>query len=336
MNILITSVGRRTYMVEYFKNALAGLGIVHASNSSFTYALSCADKSVITPLIYDENYIDFLLSYCTENKIDALISLFDISLPILARNKAKFKDIGVQLLISDYETVKTCNDKWLTYEFLNENDINTPQTYLTISQCIEDLCIGCIQFPLIVKPRWGMGSIGIYKCNNQNELEILYLKSKNDILSTYLNYETNQYLDRGVIIQEMISGDEYGLDILNDLKGNFISCIPKFKIQMRNGETDSAEIIDNSSLFEIGKKLSDKLHHIANLDVDILLSNEKFYVIDLNCRFGGQYPFSHMAGVDFPKALINMLQGKSIEDELITAKAGTIGFKDIKLVKMNT
>ena len=33
MNILLTSAGRRTYLVEYFKEALAGHGKVYASNS---------------------------------------------------------------------------------------------------------------------------------------------------------------------------------------------------------------------------------------------------------------------------------------------------------------
>ena len=36
MNILLTSAGRRTYMVEYFKEVLNGNGEVHASNSDYT------------------------------------------------------------------------------------------------------------------------------------------------------------------------------------------------------------------------------------------------------------------------------------------------------------
>lgn len=57
MNILLTSVGRRTYMVNYFKEALQGKGLVHAANSVETYAMKIADQSVLTPLIYDGNYI---------------------------------------------------------------------------------------------------------------------------------------------------------------------------------------------------------------------------------------------------------------------------------------
>jgi hypothetical protein len=34
VNILLTSVGRRSYLVQYFKDALEGLGKVHVANSS--------------------------------------------------------------------------------------------------------------------------------------------------------------------------------------------------------------------------------------------------------------------------------------------------------------
>ena len=88
MNILITSVGRRTYLVNYFKEALDGNGEVHVANSSsFTTAFMAADKSVITPLIYDKSYIPFLIDYCRNNDIKAVISLFDIDLPVLSANK---------------------------------------------------------------------------------------------------------------------------------------------------------------------------------------------------------------------------------------------------------
>ena len=88
MNVLLTSVGRRAYMVKYFKEALGEGGQVHVCNSDDkTVAFHYADKSIISPLIYDDNYIPFLLDYCKENKIDMLLSLFDIDLLVLAKNK---------------------------------------------------------------------------------------------------------------------------------------------------------------------------------------------------------------------------------------------------------
>lgn len=335
MNILITSVGRRSYIIEYFKEALKGIGHVHACNSSDTYALNTAYKKFISPLIYDDNYVDFLVSYCVENKINALISLFDIDLRILASNINKFYDNGIHVVISDYKTVQICNDKWLTYNFLINNGFNTPQTFLCIKKFKEALNKGSIQFPVIIKPRWGMGSISIFQVDNLDELEILYIKTKNSIFNSYLKFESSIDPENCVLIQERLSGDEYGLDVFNDLNGKFMTCVPKIKLGMRAGETDSAEIIEDSTLFELGQMLSKKLKHNANLDVDCFKVDCKNYILEMNCRFGGQYPFSHLAGVNFPKAIINLLLERPVEKELLSVKFGTRGFKDILPTKLH-
>ena len=129
-NILLTSAGRRSYLVRYFKEAVGKDGLVHAANSEESPALFVADRSVLTPLIYDKEYIPFLLNYCRENQISLLISLFDIDLPILAAHRKAFSDIGVLLAISEEETVRICNDKWETYQFLCRNHLPSPKRTL--------------------------------------------------------------------------------------------------------------------------------------------------------------------------------------------------------------
>lgn len=334
MNVLLTSVGRRAYMVNYFKEALANEGEVHAANSVETYAMKIADKSVLTPLIYEGNYIDFLLEYCKKNSINALISLFDIDLPVLAKNKQKFAEIKTTLVVSDFDFVQICNDKWLTYNFLVENGFNAPHSFLSVNDVLNALESKEINFPLIIKPRWGMGSIGIFEADNRDELIVLYQKTLNSINKSYLKHESAQAHLNSVIIQEKLLGDEYGLDIFNNLEGEILTCVPKKKLAMRAGETDSAEIIENQELFEIGKKMSQLSKHIGNLDVDCFWVDNKFYILEMNCRFGGQYPFSHLSGVNFPKAIINMLLNEPVGNELLKYSAGTVGIKDLVPIKL--
>ena len=53
MNILLTSVGRRAYMVKCFKEVVGNQGEVHVCNSNdLTVAFYYADKYFISPLIY--------------------------------------------------------------------------------------------------------------------------------------------------------------------------------------------------------------------------------------------------------------------------------------------
>lgn len=335
MNILLTSVGRRSYLVNYFKDGIKGIGQIHAANSVQTYAMQLADKSIVTPLIYDESYIDFLLNYSLNNNIKAIIPLFDIDIPVLAMNKKRFSDEGIQIVVSDYEISKICNDKWLTYKFLYKGGFYTTATFLSLKEAFTAISNKEIQYPLIIKPRWGMGSIGIFQAENQHELEILYKKTKDSINESYLKYESQAAPNNSVIIQEKLKGTEYGLDIFNDFKGKLLTCVPKKKLAMRAGETDSAEIIDDPEMLKLGQNISKKTNHIGNLDLDCFFFNDKYYVLEMNCRFGGQYPFAHLAGVDFPKAIIKMLLKEKVDNKLLKAKTGVIGTKDLVPVKLD-
>ena len=336
MNILLTSVGRRGYMVKYFQEALAGTGKVHAGNSIQTYALSQADVSVITPGIYDGNYISFLETYCKKHDISAIIPLFDIDIPILAKYARLFEDAGVTVMVPSVEFAEICNDKWKTYCFLRDNDIATPKSYLSEDAALLALHQNEICYPLVVKPRWGMGSIGVFIADDEDELRVFCKKVRKAIAASYLKYESAADIEHSVLIQEKINGDEFGLDVINDLSGNNVSVVTKQKLAMRAGETDIAKVCTNSRLEEIGKLLGRLSGHKGNLDVDCFIADNQIYVLEMNCRFGGQYPFSHLAGVNLPAQIVRWLHGCTTEEALITANRPCVACKELQPVVLET
>lgn len=336
MKILLTSVGRRSYLVQYFKEVIGSEGEVHVSNSTeLSPAFIYADKHIKTPLIYEENYIEFLLDYCSENKIDALISLFDIDLPILSKNIEKFNDIGTKLIVSDYEVIKICNDKWLTYKFLVNNGFNAPKTYVNKDEAFTAISNNEIQYPLVIKPRWGMGSIGVSIAHNSEDLAFYYKKTLQSIQESYLKFESRENFNESVLIQEKLKGQEYGLDVINDLNTKYQNTIPKIKYAMRSGETDCAETVESDLLKSIGENLSKKLKHVGNLDVDVFIHGQEAYILEMNARFGGGYPFSHMAGVNLPMAIVQWLNNENINPEILKEHVGVKSHKDISLIRLD-
>jgi len=102
MNILFTCAGRRTYLLKYFKeNMFAEDKVVATDMQLSAPALQAADIKIQVPAVYDPQYVDITLGICKAHKIDALISLNDLELPILAENKAKFEALGVTVIVSD-------------------------------------------------------------------------------------------------------------------------------------------------------------------------------------------------------------------------------------------
>ena len=283
-------------------------------------ALSVADVKEQVPAVYAHDYIDRVLDICRRNDVAAIICLNDLELPILAANSERFAAEGILPIVSPTEIIDICFDKYRTARYVESLGLSTPATYINLAEAKEALAAGRLAFPLVLKPRWGSGSIGIEFVNNLEELSEVYAmllkKVKKSILATASTGE--EY----ILIQQKIEGQEYGMDVMNDLAGGNRGVSVKKKLAMRAGETDKAQTVNNAEIRAIGMKLGENLHHIGNLDVDVFEKDGKYYVLELNPRFGGGFPFSYEAGVNFPKAIIEWLKGNDIDDSMLIPAYG--------------
>ena len=329
MNTLITTVGRCSDDICLLKEELGDSCKVFAANSEIENSLLKADGYVLTPLNFDKSYVDFVASYCKKTDIKVIISCIDVGLVVLAKNKEYFKQHGITALVSDESIIRLCNDKWKCYHFLLSLGLKQPRTYIDINLLRNDLQCDMVSFPLIFKPRWGFASIGVYQVDSLEELDIIYRKVHRTIFNDYLKYESAQDKDFCVLMQEKIKGDEYGIDILNDLNGNYVAYAAKRKMMMYDGSTQMAQTIRDSKFEVTAKTISLNLKHIGNLDVDCFLTESgEIVILELNCRFGGQYPFVHLAGARFIKQIFEWLSGNPTSEKYIAYKAGVTGYKD--------
>ncbi|MBE6069656.1 MAG: ATP-grasp domain-containing protein [Clostridium lundense] len=334
MNILFTCAGRRTYLLKYFKENLSeGDKVVATDMQLSAPALQVADVKIQVPAVYDPKYIDITLDICKEQKIDALISLNDLELPILAENKKRFEEIGVRVIVSDPEVIDIAFDKYKTAQWVESIGLNAPKTYVTLASAKEALAKGEIAFPLFMKPRWGSGSIGLETIEDMEELEEVYQQLFKKIKKTIL--ATASVGDEYIMIQEKLTGKEFGLDVMNDLEGNHVAVSVKQKLAMRAGETDKAITVDIPEVYEMGRKIGENLKHIGNLDVDIMQrANGDYCVLELNPRFGGGFPFSYEAGVNLPLAIIKWLKGEEVVSDILKPEIGRMFSKNDYLMEI--
>lgn len=334
MNILFTCVGRRTYLLKYFKENMEKGDKVVATDMQLTApALQVADVKLQVPAVYDPEYVNITLKICVDHNIDALISLNDLELPILAENKSKFENIGVKVIVSDPQVIDIAFDKYKTAQWVESLGMATPKTYVRLLDVKKALADGEVAFPLFMKPRWGSGSIGLESINDVEELDIYYNLLIKKIKKTIL--ATASVGDEYVIIQEKLTGSEFGLDVMNDLDGNFVAVSVKQKLAMRSGETDKAITVDSPELREIGRTIGENLKHIGNLDVDVMQRADGTYcLLELNPRFGGGYPFSYEAGVNMPKAIIQWIKGEKVDAAILQPKYGRMFAKNDYLMEI--
>lgn len=294
MNILILSAGTRNKIVQYFKRALNGNGMVIATDcSTIAPAIYEADKFYTVPRMTENGYIDVILDICKKENISGVLSLIDPELSLLAENREKFEAIGTKIIGSSYELCERTLDKMQMYKWLTSHGYKCAKSYTDKNEFYKDLADKKAKFPVFVKPVRGSASIAISKVNDKETIDLLFAHSDN------------------LMIQEFLNGQEIGADCYIDMISNETASIfTKKKLVMRAGETDKAISFKDEKLFALIKRFISESGFTGQIDIDIFDVDGEYYISEVNPRFGGGYPHAYECGCDHMKLIINNLNGK--------------------------
>src|SRR5699024_7607958 len=113
MNILVTSAGRRVKIIEYFKESLSRLNgkIIATDCDMNSPAIHFAYNYEIIPIIDDVNYIHNLFDICKIYEINAVISLIDPKLELLANDQTVFDKENIKMILSSPDIIDISFDK---------------------------------------------------------------------------------------------------------------------------------------------------------------------------------------------------------------------------------
>lgn len=313
MNLLITSIGQRGYLVDHFKESSKGeFGVYAADATKYAPGLQNADKSFLIPMANDPNYFQELLKICQAHDIKAIVSINDLELPVLAKYKNQLLEHGVQAIISSPEVIDLTFDKYKSYQFCKNNDIGVPRTYRwnDEAEILADVDQGLISFPILAKPRKGSRSVGIYLIYDQEQL---LADIKNVMLEDIPE-------DEKIIYQEYINSEQYSIHVFNDESLEPISVVTMVNLFKNLGETFHIKTYRDGELTKLGIKIGKKLGHYGPLSVDVhQRENGDYVVLEFNPRMSGGYSLSHFAGADFPGKIYSLIKEEEIKVSAIDA-----------------
>lgn len=289
MNILFCSVGRRGELVKDFrKSASEDSVFVATDNSKYAPALYYADKQYIVPKINAPDYIDILLDICRKESIQVVATFIDPEIELLAKNRARFEELGITLLVPSERTAALSFDKYQMYQYLTAHDIPTTKTWGAIEEFKKESGV----FPVFVKPRTGSASVGARRINSMADLEAAVEE------------------DPSLIIQEFMDGTDIDADVYIDtISHEAVSAFTKRKIEMRIGGASKTVSFKDERLFEFIREICSKFEFNGAVDMDFFCVNDRYYLSEVNPRFGGAYLHAYGAGVDFIKLIENNVRG---------------------------
>lgn len=293
VNVLILSAGTRNKIVQYFRKTLAGKGTVIATDMShLAPAIYEADKYYIVPEMTAPGYLDVVLDICRKERVTGVLSLIDPELSLLAEHRAEFEALGTMVIGSSYELCEMSLDKFQMYNWLVEHGYSCARSYMDKEAFFADVDAGKIAYPVFVKPAKGSASISISKVYDRETVELLFTH------------------EDGLMIQELLDGQEIGADVYIDMVSHeVVSIFTKKKLKMRAGETDKAVSFKDEKLFALIERFVRDAGYNGQIDIDIFDVNGEYYISEVNPRFGGGYPHAYESGADHMKLIVNNLEG---------------------------
>ena len=298
-NILILSANWRADLVYEFKRALAetcGGKIVAADMSPLSSALFAADEYEIVPPLASPGFVDRLITVCRRHNISAVIPSIDKDLPVLARIKDRLAQAGVTAVVSDLHAVQISDDKYLTYQFLREHGFPVPATWLPeeFSQLERRP-----KFPLLLKPRRGIGGKGIVKVEDEEALRF-FLRRVED-----------------PIVQEFLPGREFSFDTLSDLEGRPLSVVPRERLYVRDGEVFKGRTVLNMEFINLVAAVAEALRLKGPAVIQGLEDADgRLRLTEVNPRFGSGVLLSIAAGADYATDLVRLIRGERLRPYL--------------------
>jgi len=294
--------------VRWFEEAFEKLSIdgeVHVTDADpLAAAFANARHNHLMPLCGDPNYAPAMRQLFEDISPDLFLSVNDHELAKLSSTGLgeELRAMGAHVLTLDAETHRWVNDKLHMYEKLSAEAVPTPRTILlsdaeAVGSMLEE------NSQIIIKDRFGSGSSGLLRVSRDE-----FTLARQWTLRNSSGRSASDF-----IVQPALTGPEFGLDIVAPLTSDAheIGVIARVKTRMRSGETDQARTVESSPFEPLATQIARLLRHRGIVDVDVMCDEHGVAnVVDINPRFGGGYPFSHLAGADIPSLLIAQLTGK--------------------------
>jgi carbamoyl-phosphate synthase large subunit len=283
--------------------------ILSTDSNELSAGFYLSDYGEVIPETEDENYLNILFKIIDKYDINVLMPSSGYDIFPFSENKEKLRKNGVIPVVSDRDILEICRDKILTFNHLNKK-FNLPFTTEDKNKINE--------FPLIAKPRFGKGSRDIIQVNDFEELD--YINSK------YSN----------MVFQEYLPGEEFTIDILSDMNANPIISVPRIRLQTRGGISTKGKIVLNKELIEESFKIVKYLKIIGPCCIQVKKDKDGvFKLVEINPRLGGGTIFTTLAGANFPKMIIDIIEGRSIKMPTISEITILRYFEEIILDEKN-
>ena len=272
--------------------------IVAADANPLGAGLYRADVACVLPPANSPIYIEQVIQMCNAERVDALFPGSDPELPVLSRSKAIIEaETGTRVIISSERVIEIGNDKWATARFLAEHGL--PHASSVIPEPGEALehFLAEHPFPLVLKPRHGSASRGVFVVHSRTELEALLSRVPEPVL------------------QELLGSpeEEYTCGLFADADGTLLGVITARR-ELLTGTTYRAWVADFPDVRQEVERIGKALHPFGPCNVQLRRTPQGPTAFEINPRCSGTTAIRAYYGWNEPEAALRrFVLGEPVE-----------------------
>ncbi|MEM6704061.1 MAG: ATP-grasp domain-containing protein [Acidobacteriota bacterium] len=243
----------------------------------------------LIPSASDPTFVDRLLNLCVLYGIEVLVPTVDAELVPIARRRADFEHIGVQVMVASSEVLETVLDKARLMEAV-ASEVPCPRT-VVYDRGVD---LSSWRWPALLKPRRGSGSRGVRVLGRPSEL-------------------LNLPADGSALLQEYLPGDEYSVDVLATPSGEPLVAVPRVRLKVDSGIAVCAATVRDPELEELSKRVVGRLRlpFVCNVQWKRDVHGDP-RLLEINPRFPGTMPLTVASGVNMPRLALALLLGSKV------------------------
>lgn len=288
IDVLVTGAGALLGqgIIKALRSAPSVGRIVAADLSPTAVGLWVADRAYLLPRYDAPDYVGALAKIAAKERVHAILCGTDLEVGTLARARARLEhETGAKVVVSGVETVAIADDKWRTATFLRDHGFDAPRSALPDDA---ERLAGDVGFPLVVKPRFGAGSVGLSVVRDRDAL--------------------GRSLGEGMVVQEYLGPDDQEFTCGTLVFEGTTRAATALRRTLRHGNTHTAEANGHDEVAayaaEVAARLPDA-HGPVNLQLRVTPRGP--VVFEINARFSGTTPLRAELGYNEVEVVLRHL-----------------------------
>lgn len=297
-------------IIELLKAGGDDLHIIGTNENAYSVIKNYCDEWYEEPVLSDKDYVDFCIGFCKSHHVDVFMPRRGML--AISKEKVRFEEIGVKVMLDDYDKIALLNHKERAYDYFKANGIGsvpdyeivtTPDQFLgayhRLKENYSQVCFkfakdeGGKSFRLIDNQRKGYAAL-FKKQNTRMTLD--------DVMSALK--ERDEFAS--IMIMPFLPDEEISVDCLNTKQG--LIALPRVK-----GNEKYETIEYDQSILDLCQRFQESFGLECPYNIQFKYLNGIPFFLEVNTRMSGGIHMSCFAsGINIPLIALKKLLGEDL------------------------